>query len=101
MKSSTIILYRSALGVQITEQHVKKHNNSVQQKNKGNTQRSCNCCYKLNLPLNAKSRTESIIGKYTSLTESNLKKVYLDLTEEEFKANRYYNNQQPFRNQKY
>ena len=83
------------------EQHVKKHNNYVQQKNKGNIQLSCNCRDKLKCPLNGKCRTENIVYKCTSLTESNLKKVYLGLAEGEFKTNRFYNHQQSFRNQKY
>ena len=53
-----------------------------------------------NNPLNGKCRTEYIIYKYSSLNESNLKKVYLGLMEEEFKTNRYHNHQQSFRKQK-
>ena len=63
------------------QQHVKKHNNYIKQKNKGNIQLSCNCRDKLKFPLNGKCRTENIIYKCTSLTESNLKKVYLGLAE--------------------
>ena len=80
------------------EQHVKKHNNYVQQKNNDNIRLSCNCCDKLKCALNRKCRTENIIYKCTSLTESNLKKVYLGLAEGEFKTNRFYNHQQSFRN---
>ena len=66
------------------EQHVKKHNNYAQQKKKGNIQPGCNCRDKFGCPLNGKYRTENIIYKCTSLNESNLKKVYLGLAEEEF-----------------
>ena len=54
-------------------------------------QLSSNCRGKSKCPLNGKYRTENIIHKCTSLTESNLKRAYLGLAEGEFKTNRYYN----------
>ena len=39
--------------------------------------------------------------KCTSLTKNNVKKVYLGVSEGEFKKNRYYNHQQLFRNEDY
>ena len=48
-----------------------------------------------------KWRTEKIIYKCTSLTESNFKKVYLRLAQRKFRENWYYNHQQLLRNQNY
>ena len=52
-------------------------------------------------PLNGNYRTENVIYKCTSLTKNNVKKVYLGVTEGEFKKNRYCNHQQSFRNEDY
>ena len=81
-------------------QLIKKHNNFIQNK-KNKTTLSCKCRDKNGCPLNGNSRTENVIYKCTSLTKNNLKKVYLGVTEEEFKKNRYYNHQQLFRNEHY
>ena len=46
---------------------------------------SCNCRNKNGCPLNGNCRTENVIYKCTSLTKSNVKKVYLGVSEGELK----------------
>ena len=80
------------------QQLIKKNNNFIQNK-KNKTTLSYNCRDKNGCPLNVNCRTENVIYKCTSLTKNNVKKVYLGVTEGEFKKNRYYNHQQSFRNE--
>ena len=79
------------------QQLIKKHNNFIQNK-KNKTTFSCNCRDKNGCPLNGNCRTENVVYKCTSLTKNNVKKVYLGVTEGEFKKNRYYNHQQSILN---
>ena len=81
-------------------QLIKKHNNFIQNK-KNKTALSCNCRDKNGCPLTGNCRTENFIYKFISLTKNNVKKVYLGVSEGEFKKNRYYNHQQSFQNEDY
>ena len=74
------------------QQLIKKHSNFIQNK-KNNTTLSCNCRDKNECPLNGNCRTENVVYESTSLTKTNVKKVYLGVSEGEFKKNRYYNHQ--------
>ena len=82
------------------QQLIKKHSNFIQNK-KNKTTLSCNCRDKNGCPLNGNCRTENVIYKYTSLTKNNVKKVYLGVSEGEFKNNRYYKHKQSFLNEDY
>ena len=82
------------------QQLIKKLNNFIQSK-KNKTTLSCNCRDENGCPLNGNCRTENVVHKCTSLTKSNVKKVYLDVSEGEFKKNWYYKHQQSFRNENY
>ena len=74
------------------QQLINKHNSFIKnQKNK--TTLSCNSRDKNGGPLNGNCRTESVIYKYLSLTKDNVKKVYVGVSEGEFKQNCYYNHQ--------
>ena len=81
------------------QQLIKKHN-FIQNK-KSKTTLSYDCQYKNGCPLNGNYKTENIIYKRTSMTKNNVKKVYLGVSEREFKKNRYYKHQQSFRNENY
>ena len=74
------------------QQLIKKLNNFIQSK-KNKTTLSCNCQDENGCPLNGNCRTENFVHKCTSLTKSNVKKVYLDVSEGEFKKNWYYKQQ--------
>ena len=60
----------------------------------------CNCRVKTDCPLNGDCRKESIIYKCTATT-CNSKKLYLGLTEGEFKKQRYYDHVKSFKNEFY
>ena len=60
----------------------------------------CNCRVKTDCPLNGDCRKESIIYKCTATT-CNLEKLYLGLTEGEFKKQRYYDHVKSFKNEFY
>ena len=64
-------------------QIIKGHNKKIIQKEKQETL-YCNCRVKTDCPLNGGCRKESVIYKCTATT-CDLKKVYLGLTEGEFK----------------
>ena len=78
------------------QQLIKKHSNFLQNK-KNKTTLSFNLRDKNGCPLNGNRRTENVIYKGTSLKKNNVKKVYLGVSEEKLKKNRYYNYQQTFR----
>ena len=71
----------------VQQQLIKKHNNFIQNK-KNKTTLSCNCRDKNGCPLNGNCRRENVIYKCTSLTKNKVKKVYLGVSEGEFKKNR-------------
>ena len=70
----------------------------VQKKTQENLE--CNCRVKTECPLNGNCRKKSMIHKCTATT-CNSKKVYLGLTEGEFKKQRYYNHVKSFKNEFY
>ena len=72
------------------QQLIKKHNFIQNKKNQKTI--TCNCRDKNGCPLNGNCRTESVIYKCTSLTKNTVKKVYLGVSEGEFKKNRFCNN---------
>ena len=82
------------------QQLLKKYNNFIQN-TKNKTTLSCNCRDKNGCPLNGNCKTKNFSYKCISLTKNNVKKVYLGVTEGEFKKNRYCNHQQSFRNEDY
>ena len=82
------------------QQLIKKHNNFIENK-RNKTTLNCNCRDKNGCPLNGNCRTENVIYQCTSLTKNNVKKVYLGVSEGEFKKNWYYNHQQWFPNKNY
>ena len=59
----------------------------------------CNCRNKSACPMDGKCRSKSVIYKCVAVVP-NERKVYLGLTEDEWKK-RYYNHTQSFRNEKY
>ena len=82
------------------QQLINKHSNFIQNK-KNKTTLSCNCRDKNGCPLNGNCRTENVIHKCISLMRSNVKKVYLGVSEGEFIKNWHCNHQQSFRNEDY
>ena len=82
------------------QQLIKKHNNFIQNK-ENKTTLSCNSRDKNEGPLNGNCRAENVIYKCLSLTKDNVKKVYLGVSEGEFKQNLYYNHQPLFRSKNY
>ena len=77
-------------------QIIKGHNKKIVQKETQETL-ECNCRVKTDCPLNGDCRKESVIYKCTATT-CNSKKVYLGLTEGEFKKQRYYDHVKSFKN---
>ena len=75
-------------------QIIKGHNKKIIQKE---TQETLDCNRRVNTdcPLNGGCRKESVIYKYTATT-CDSQKVYLGLTEGEFKRQRYYDHVQIF-----
>ena len=69
-------------------QIIKGHNKKIIQKEKPETL-DCNCKVKTGCPLNGSCRKEKVIYKCTA-TICDSKKVYLGLTEEVFKKQRYH-----------
>ena len=63
-------------------------------------EKPCNCKVKTNCPLNNNCKTSSVIYKCEVTTPNTEKKVYIGLTEGEFKQ-RYNNHKQSFTNKKY
>ena len=80
-------------------QIIKGHNKKIAQKETQETL-PCNCRVKTDCPLNGDCRKESVIYKCTAIT-CNSKKVYLGLTEGEFKKQRYYDHVKSFKNEFY
>ena len=80
-------------------QIIKGHNKKIAQKETQETLQ-CNCRVKTDCPLNGDCRKESVIYKCTAIT-CNSKKVYLGLTEGEFKKQRYYDHVISFKNEFY
>ena len=80
-------------------QKIKGHNKTIVQKE---TQEAldCNSRIKTVCPLNGDCRKQSVMCKCTATT-CDSKKVYLRLTEGEFKKQRYYDHLKPFRNEFY
>ena len=78
---------------------IKGHNNKLTN-TKVRQQLACNCRVKSDCPLNGDCRKESIVYKCTACTIRQLKKVYLGLTEGEFKT-RYYKHSKSFRTKSY
>ena len=81
-------------------QIIKGHNKNVT-KRTVQKQLVCNCHNKQDCPVNGNCRKENVIYKCTAWTPSNEKKVYLGLTEGEFKKQPYYNHMQSFKNKNY
>ena len=77
-------------------QIIKSHNKKIVQKEIQETL-ECNLRVKTDCPLNGDCRKESVIHKCTATT-CNSKKVYLGLTEIEFKKQRYYDHAKSFKN---
>ena len=77
-----------------------KHKNFIENK-KNETTHSCNCRDKNGCPLNRNCRTKNVNYKCTSPTKNNVKKVYLAVSEGEFKKYWYWNYQQSFWNEHY
>ena len=82
------------------KQLMQKHKNFIEN-NKNKTTLSCNYRDKNGCPLNGNCRTENVNYKCTSLTKNNAKKVYLAVSEGEFKKYWYWNHQQSFWNEHY
>ena len=80
-------------------QIVKGHNKKIVQKETQETL-ECNCRVKTDCPLNGDCRKESVIYKCAATT-CNSKKVYLGLTEGEFKKQRCYDHVKSFKNEFY
>ena len=80
-------------------QIIKGHNKKILLKEIQETL-ECNCRTKTDCPLNGDCRKESIIYKCTATT-CNLEKLYLGLTEGEFKKQRYYDHVKSFKNEFY
>ena len=78
---------------------IKEHNNKLTN-TKVQQQLACNCRVKSDCPLNCDCRKESIVYKCTACTIWQLKKVYLGLTEREFKT-RYCKHSKSFRTKSY
>ena len=78
---------------------IKGHNNKLTN-TKVRQQLACKCRVKSDCPLNGDCRKESIVYKCTACTIRQLKKVYLGLTEREFKT-RYYKHSKSFRTKSY
>ena len=77
------------------EGHINKLTNT-----KIRQQLACNCRVKSDCPLNGNCHNESIVCKCTACTIRQLKKVYLGLTEGEFKT-RYHKHSRSFRTKSY
>ena len=67
---------------------IKGHNNKLTN-TKVQQQHACNCRVKSDCPPNGDCHKESIVYKCTACTIRQLKKVYLGLTEGEFKTRNY------------
>ena len=80
-------------------QIIKGYNKKIIQKETLETL-DCNCRVKTDCPLNGDCRKESAIYKCTATT-CDSKKVYLGLTEGEFKKQRYYDHVKSFKNEFY
>ena len=80
-------------------QIIKWHNKKIIQKETQETLK-CNCRVKTGGPLNGDCGKESLICKCTATT-CNSKKLYLGLTEGEFKKQKYYKHVKSFKNQFY
>ena len=80
-------------------QIIKGHNKKIIQKQTQETL-NCNCRVKTDCPLNGGCRKESVITKCPATT-CDSKKVYLGLTEKEFKKQRYYDHVKSFKNKFY
>ena len=80
-------------------QIVKGHNKKIVQKETQETL-ECNCRVKTDCTLNGDCRKESVIYKCEATT-CNSKKVYLGLTEGEFKKQRCYDHVKSFKNEFY
>ena len=78
---------------------IKGHNNKLTN-TKVRQQLACYCRVKSDCPLNGDCRKESIVYKCNACTIRQLKKVYLGLTEEEFKT-RYYKHSKSFSTKNY
>ena len=78
---------------------IKEHNNKLTN-TKVRQQLAFNCRVKSDCPLNGDCRKESIVYKCTASTIRQLKKVYLGLTEGEFKT-RYCKHSKSFRAESY
>ena len=78
---------------------IKGHNKKIVQKETKETLQ-CKSRVKTDCPLNGDCIKESVIYKCTATT-CNSKKVYLGLTEGEFKKQRYYDHVKSFKNEFY
>ena len=84
---------------QIMPQIIKRHHKNIPQKETQETL-LCNCRVKTECPLNGDCRRESVIYICTATT-CNSKKVYLGLTEGEFKKQTHYDHIKSFENEFY
>ena len=80
-------------------QIIKRRNKKIIQKETQETV-DCNGRVKRDCPLNGSCKKESVIVKYTATT-CDSKKVYLGLTEGEFKKQKYYDHVKSFKNEFY
>ena len=81
-------------------QIIKGHSKKIVQKETQETL-DCNCRVKTDCPLNGDCRKESVTYKCTVTTCDSKKRVYLGLTEGEFKKQRYYDHDKSFKNEFY
>ena len=80
-------------------QIISSHNKNIVSTNK-ESKADCNCRIKTNCPLNGNCKQESVLYKCTVTTISEPTKVYLGVTEGEFK-DRFYKHQSSFNNKTY
>ena len=78
---------------------ISSHNNKLM-KNNALSIKPCNCRTKSKCPLNGQCQSQEIIYKCTVSTSINPDKVYLGITEGDFK-NRYHKRTKSFRNKRY
>jgi hypothetical protein len=82
------------------EKIIKNHNRKILSPKVERIQQECNCRNKLDCPMNGKCRFKNVIYKCIVTAKNQPKKVYIGLTEGEWKT-RYNNHKSSFKNKIY
>ena len=78
---------------------IESHNKKIEEPEKNNKEKTCNCRNKTNCPLNGNCKTSAVIYQASVNNENGEQQSYVGLTEGEFKS-RYNNHKHSFQNQK-